>query len=868
MERPEILAPAGGWEALVAAVESGADAVYLGGKAFNARASAANFDEETLRKALDYAHLRGVRIYVTVNILLADRELPEALDYLRFLYEAGVDAVIIQDLGVGRLIRRLFPDWEVHGSTQMTIHSVQGAAALEEWGFDRVVLAREMTLPEVAACRLETGIGLEVFIHGALCFAYSGQCLMSSLIGGRSGNRGRCAQPCRMEYVLVDERGRPALTKAGVPGRHLLSTRDLIGIEHIPGLIEAGVGAFKIEGRMKRPEYVATVVRTYREAVDRAMAYPEEYVVTDEEKDRLARIFNREFTPGYLSGNPGRALVSPQRPNNRGVPLGVVKGYDRDRRLVVRLERILNPGDGIEVWGGFPGSQESRGGLTVGAIFVNGVRVESAGPGRDAAIEFAGRARPGDRVFLTSDARLLAEAAQGYAPGRFTRRIPLQAKVYAASDEPLRLWLADDRGNNVEAETGVLAQEAHTRPLTKEVLEDKLGRLGNTPFELKNLNAHIQGGIMVPLSQLNEVRRLAVSRLEEARLAAYRREPLGPEWKEKARSILSGAGETSVLEGIVLYGIVLEKIGERSPGQAGISQRAEIEAKPLLAIKVRDLGALRAALQNGADLVYWGAEAWASLGRAPLLEEVNEARQECRQAGVPFVLATPRIAKDQEMAPWLTRAEKLDPDGVLIGNLGLWRFFRRNGSWPLRADWGLNLFNSPALEQAAEMGFVAATLSPEMTLGQIRDLRPPEGLSIECLVLGTLQNMVSEHCVVGAWLGGEGHCARPCRENRFFLKDRKGIMFPLEMDECCRMHVLNAMELCLVDDLGRLASAGVGVIRIEASRHGARYLRTVTQTYRRAIDGESLDEDTLRQLASLSGAITKGHLFRGVLGVE
>lgn len=843
MERPEILAPAGGWEALVAAVESGADAVYLGGRAFNARASAANFDDDTLRKALDYAHLRGVRIYVAVNILLSDREIPEALEYLKFLYEVGADAVIIQDLGAGRLIRRLFPQWEVHGSTQMTIHSAQGARALEEWGFNRVVLAREMTLPEVAACRRETNIGLEVFIHGALCFAYSGQCLMSSLIGGRSGNRGRCAQPCRLEYTLVDERGRPVLPGAGVPGRHLLSTRDLMGIELIPSLIDAGVGAFKIEGRMKRPEYVATVVRTYREAIDRAMEDPAGFVVTDEEKDRLARIFNREFTPGYLTGNPGREFVSPERPNNRGVPLGEVKGYDRDGKMVVRLERPLSQGDGIEVWGGAPGRRESRGGTIVGAIYLNGARVQSADPCRNIALDFPERARPGDQVFLTSDARLLTEAAQVFAPGRFARRIPLQAKVYAALDEPLRLWLADDRGNKIEAETEVLAQEAQTRPLTREVLEDKLGRLGNTPFELKTLKANIQGGVMVPLSQLNEIRRVAVAQLEEARLAAYRREPLGPRWGERARAFLDEAG--------------IQGIAPSDPAP-----------RPLLAVKVRDLGALREALANGADLLYWGAEAWASLGRVPLLEEVLDAREECRRAGVPFILATPRIAKDQEMPPWLTRAEKLDPDGVLTGNLGLWRFFRTNGGWPLRADWGFNLFNSLALQRAAEMGFVAATLSPEMTLAQIRDLHPPRGLTMECLVHGTLENMVSEHCVVGAWLGGDGECSRPCRERRYSLRDRKGITFHLEMDECCRMHVLNAMELCLVDEVGRLAAAGAGVVRIEASRHGARYVGIATHVYRRAIDGDSLDEDTLRQLAAVSGDITKGHYFRGVLAVE
>jgi len=385
--KPELLAPAGSWESLVAAVENGADAVYLGGKLFNARQSAGNFDQEELSRAVEFAHVRGVKVYVTVNILLDDQELPEAAGFLYSLQQCGADAAIVQDLGLARLARQVIPELPLHASTQMTTHNLPAALLLKEAGIDRVVLARELSLEAIKEIRQQGGVEVEVFIHGALCVCYSGQCLMSSLIGGRSGNRGRCAQPCRLNYVLVDQHGRP-LAEPGEVGDYLLSPRDLNLSEHLPDLIEAGITSFKIEGRMKRPEYVATVVRIYRELLDRA-AVGGNFTVSPEATRDLAQIFNRDFSTGYFYGRPGRELMSYKRPNNRGVRLGRIKRFDRNTRLAeISLEEPLRVGDGIEVWvteGGRAAEEDLRAMTTLGALRDVG-RHLSALPGRKSVI--------------------------------------------------------------------------------------------------------------------------------------------------------------------------------------------------------------------------------------------------------------------------------------------------------------------------------------------------------------------------------------------------------------------------------------------------------------------------------------------------
>ena len=427
----ELLAPAGSREALVAAVENGANAIYLAGNAFGARAYASNFDREALREAIHFAHLRKVAIHVTVNTIVADEEMGPLRDYLRFLYEAGADAVLVQDLGVARVAHETVPDLPLHASTQMSVSSLEGVRALAELGFTRVVLARELSLKEIRHICAHASVEIETFMHGALCVCYSGQCLMSSMIGGRSGNRGRCAQPCRLPYTLVDEKGQDVLGDKA--GSYLLSPRDLSTIDVIPDLIEAGVSSLKIEGRMKRPEYVATVVRTYREAIDTYYA-GKGYAVTQEERDDLAQIFNRDFTTAYLEGRPGKAMMSDRRPNNRGLLIGRVTAYDWDRRIVtVKLSGRLGLGDQVDFWVKVGGRVTA----TISALTdAKGRAVEEGQAGDTVSFAIPSAVRDHDRVFKVYDARLMERAKETYASGAPVRRSPVAIEVRAAIGEP------------------------------------------------------------------------------------------------------------------------------------------------------------------------------------------------------------------------------------------------------------------------------------------------------------------------------------------------------------------------------------------------------------------------------------------------
>ena len=418
MERQvELLAPVGGKEALYAAVQNGANAVYLGGKLFNARHSATNFDSSELKEAIRYAHLHKVKVYVTVNILIDDKEMRETLDYIRFLYEIDVDAIIVQDLGLASLVRELFPKLDLHASTQMTINNLDGAKQLEELGFSRIVLARETPLEEIKRIKAGTTMELESFVHGALCVSYSGQCLMSSMIGGRSGNRGRCAQPCRMKYSIVDNMGRLV---QDWDKKHVISPRDLNTLEHLDRLIESGITSLKIEGRMKRPEYVATIVANYRKALDFGVE-----AITEGDKKDVTQIFNREFTKGLGLGDFGRTYISYDRPDNRGSLLGYVSRVDK-YRVYIMLQDDVEKGDGIE--------------LTLKNGVFKGFKVPiNLSKGNVLVFEKSGFIEKGSPVYKTSSESLLARAKSSYQDKKI--RYPLDMRIDIKIGEKPRLEL-------------------------------------------------------------------------------------------------------------------------------------------------------------------------------------------------------------------------------------------------------------------------------------------------------------------------------------------------------------------------------------------------------------------------------------------
>lgn len=825
----ELLAPAGSREALVAAVENGANAIYLAGNAFGARAYASNFDREALREAIHFAHLRKVAIHVTVNTIVTDEEMEPLRDYLRFLYEAGADAVLVQDLGVARVAHETVPDLPLHASTQMSVSSLEGVRALAELGFTRVVLARELSLKEIRHICAHAPVEIETFMHGALCVCYSGQCLMSSMIGGRSGNRGRCAQPCRLPYTLVDEKGQDVLGDKA--GSYLLSPRDLSTIDVIPDLIEAGVSSLKIEGRMKRPEYVATVVRTYREAIDTYYA-GKGYAVTQEERDDLAQIFNRDFTTAYLEGRPGKAMMSDRRPNNRGLLIGRVTAYDWDARIVtVKLSGRLGLGDQVDFWVKVGGRVTA----TISALTdAKGRAVEEGQAGDTVSFAIPSAVRDHDRVFKVYDARLMERAKETYASGAPVRRIPVAIAVRAAVGEPLTVTLCDAEGHRGEGRTDFIGEPARKRPLSEEIIRKQVSRLGTSVYEMKSLHCDIAGEVMVPMSEINEARRKAVEALDALRLKEIEAREHRPEPK------------------------FTDRIARPTPKKADFL------------VAVDTLGKAEAALAAGADGILFGGESYEHRVIAP--EEYERAWQMAREAGARIDFNTPRIVHDgqqKHVERLLAAFDAFPPDAVHVHNIAMLALVRRLTDFAIHADYSLISYNKQTLAFLKDYGVSGATLSPELTAKEIRQLAKESPLPLTCIVHGRLELMVSNYCVTGSFLGGcgEGPCTQPCTRGHFALKDRKDALFPLAMDQFCHMHVLNSKVLSMMPHAMKFRAAGIETMQIEAKAMGEKEIAAIVKAYRKAMAfPEEPAEAQLSWIHEQEGKdITRGHYFRGVL---
>lgn len=825
----ELLAPAGSREALVAAVENGANAIYLAGNAFGARAYASNFDREALREAIHFAHLRKVAIHVTVNTIVADEEMGPLRDYLRFLYEAGADAVLVQDLGVARVAHETVPDLPLHASTQMSVSSLEGVRALAELGFTRVVLARELSLKEIRHICAHAPVEIETFMHGALCVCYSGQCLMSSMIGGRSGNRGRCAQPCRLPYTLVDEKGQDVLGDKA--GSYLLSPRDLSTIDVIPDLIEAGVSSLKIEGRMKRPEYVATVVRTYREAIDTYYA-GKGYAVTQEERDDLAQIFNRDFTTAYLEGRPGKAMMSDRRPNNRGLLIGRVTAYDWDARIVtVKLSGRLGLGDQVDFWVKVGGRVTA----TISALTdAKGRAVEEGQAGDTVSFAIPSAVRDHDRVFKVYDARLMERAKETYASGAPVRRIPVAIEVRAAIGEPLTVAICDGEGHRAEGKTDFIGESARKRPLSEEIIRKQVSRLGTSVYEMKSLHCDIAGEVMVPMSEINEARRKAVEALDALRLKEIEAREHRPEPK------------------------FTDRIARPTPKKARFL------------VAVDTLGKAEAALAAGADGILFGGESYEHRVIAP--EEYERAWQMAREAGARIDFNTPRIVHDgqqKHVERLLAAFAAFPPDAVHVHNIAMLALVRRLTDFAIHADYSLISYNKQTLAFLKDYGASGATLSPELTAKEIRQLAKKSPLPLTCIVHGRLELMVSNYCVTGSFLGGcgEGPCTQPCTRGHFALKDRKDALFPLAMDQFCHMHVLNSKVLSMMPHAMKFRAAGIETMQIEAKAMGEKEIAAIVKAYRKAMAfPEEPAEAQLSWIHEQEGKdITRGHYFRGVL---
>ena len=789
--RIELLAPAGSFDALKAAVNAGADAVYLAGENFGARAYAENFSRETLIDAVKFAHLRGVSVHVTTNTILADDELDNFADYVKFLRKANVDALLVQDLGAVEIIRQVAPDMPLHASTQMTIHNLEGAKFLGELGFGRVVLSRELSLTEIENIAKNSQIETEIFIHGALCVCYSGQCLMSSLIGARSGNRGRCAQPCRLPYKLVDASGKNLLPEN--VGEYLLSPKDLNTLELLPQIVSSGVTSLKIEGRMKRAEYVATVVKVYRDALNN--------IVDSDRQRKLAQIFNRDFTTAYLEKNQGKNLISDKRPNNRGVLIGRVTKIDGNK-LTLKLAEKISQGDQVEIWVKVGG----RVTFTVDKFKVDGELCTLE-------VDNLRGVKVHDRAFKIFDAELTAEAKK-YFNGTYQRKIFADAKVTAKLNQPLTLTMTDADGNTATSSTNFIAEVAKNRPLTFDTLNKQIGRLGNSVFALRNLDVDIDENLMIPISELNEVRRKVTDELERQRLTVTR----------------------------------------QTVNQSTIQKHYALSIKhyALIVAQVDTLDKLKIALSNGADGILYGGENFSN--RVITFDELNRAVELVHAHGKEIYLATPRIVRNFEMDALKKSLTAADFDAVYVHNLATLKLAKNLQAAPIRTDFSLIVFNSATIDFLKNLGVEGVTFSPELTLTQVKALAEKSCLPVECIVHGRLELMISSYCAVGSFIGGAGEkiCPHACRKNKYYLSDRKNILFPIVTDQFCRMHVLNSKVLSMIEH--RNDFEGVDRIRIDCRALTLDETAQIVHAYK--FGGNEIEN------------YTRGHYFRGVNNFE
>ncbi|MBA3849799.1 MAG: peptidase U32 [Opitutus sp.] len=844
--RPEILSPAGDWECAKAAVENGADAIYFGLERFNARMRAHNFTVADLPRLMEFLHRRGVRGYVTFNTLVFADELADAELYLRSIIAAGVDAAIVQDAGICRLIRALSPDFPIHTSTQMTVTSAAGVGFARELGASLVVLARENSLKEIAAIQAAqksatVSLPLEVFVHGALCVAYSGQCLTSESLGGRSANRGECAQACRMPYELISDGAKVELGDR----RYLLSPQDLAGLEVLPDLVRAGVASLKIEGRLKSPEYVANITRVYRAALDRVMAqlragcpHPAksdaEAQTTPGEDPRptsqfdlaaarydLEMSFSRGLHTGWFRGINNQELVHARFGTKRGVFLGQVTRVGSDH-VGLRLEAPLKPGDGVVFDAGNPEVKEEGG------------RVYQVQPrGEETVLRFGHgdidftRIRPGHRIWKTNDPELDRRLRQSFEGEKIRFQRPVHLEVHGALGTPLTLFARDDEGHVARADSTAALARAEKQPLTTERLREQLGRLGGTPFTLGHLANALEGDVILPLSELNELRRRVVADLAAQRAAPKR-------WTLQTQ---------------------VARLDPKSLERVEVSA---LQPEPELIVVIRQLHQLEAAWSAGARTLYAEFE-------DP--KKYRDAVQRFRQlrgddAAATLWVAAPRIFKPGE--EWiLKQVLSAEADGYLVRNYDHLQWFeglRRRGDFslnvanPLTADYYINT-----------LGLERVTASYDLNVAQLEALlRGAPGAWFDITLHQHMPMFHMEHCVFCAFLS-EGtdyrNCGRPCDRHDVRLRDRIGAEHPLKADAGCRNTVYNARAQTGAEFVGRLLALGARAFRIEFLNEGADELQRTVARYRQLLRGEITGADLWREFKLINQlGVTRGQL--------
>ena len=747
----DLLSPVGDFDCLKAAVQNGANSVYFGANLFSARAFASNFDLDELKNAIQYARIRGVKTNLTLNTLIKNDEFEDAFNLAKKAYEFGIDAIIVQDLGLAKMLIKSFPDLAIHASTQMSVHNLQGVLELQELGFKRVVLSRELSIGEIEYICRNSNVEIECFIHGALCISYSGQCLFSSMIGGRSGNRGKCAQPCRLPYKLLEN-------NSVIDSGYLLSTRDICGLDFIPDMINAGVTCLKIEGRMKKPEYVATVTRIYRKYIDLAES-SEPYIVDDADRKILMQAFNRgSFSCGHLSNEPNKKLVFKDKSDNMGLFLGKVEKYNSNKGYItVKLNEPIEVGDTVAL-------ERESGTYNVSEVMVSNKNIKGTKIGQTVTIgRMKGNIKLGDKIFKMSSKSQNSIANDSL---RFeNRKVALNCEVTVKENQPLEINItsANDldiyKNLNITSTLDVLPVEAKNRPISKDDIIAQINKTNSTPFNFANIKVNLDDNLFLPkVSSLNELRRTALENVENFAISNIQR---------------------------ISDGINYNACNENSKN-ANNSNSDENKISVLLNIlnEKYDYSSL-----EGIDIVYIPLKYFVNKKYSNILETLSQKFE--------LYIYLPTIIKanyrnllslniENAIKTYHVKGFVLSNiSNLLLLNNVLENCSLNKNDFNFIANYTFNIFNNHSVKELKELGFNRFTISPELNKETILDLTSSntEVLASELIVYGKTPLMNMNYCLLGKANKCYPNCDAKCNScNKYYLKDRLGLNFEVIPD--------------------------------------------------------------------------------------
>lgn len=753
----DLLSPVGDFDCLKAAVQNGANSVYFGANLFSARAFASNFDLDELKNAIQYARIRGVKTNLTLNTLIKNDEFEDAFNLAKKAYEFGIDAIIVQDLGLAKMLIKSFPDLAIHASTQMSVHNLQGVLELQELGFKRVVLSRELSIGEIEYICRNSNVEIECFIHGALCISYSGQCLFSSMIGGRSGNRGKCAQPCRLPYKLLEN-------NSVIDSGYLLSTRDICGLDFIPDMINAGVTCLKIEGRMKKPEYVATVTRIYRKYIDLAES-SEPYVVDDADRKILMQAFNRgSFSCGHLSNEPNKKLVFKDKSDNMGLFLGKVEKYNSNKGYItVKLNEPIEVGDTVAL-------ERESGTYNVSEVMVSNKNIKGTKVGQTVTIgRMKGNIKLGDKIFKMSSKSQNSIANDSL---RFeNRKVALNCKVTVKENQPLEINItsANDldiyKNLNITSTLDVLPVEAKNRPISKDDIIAQINKTNSTPFNFANIKVNLDDNLFLPkVSSLNELRRTALENVENFAISNIQR----------------------ISDGINYNACNENSKNANNSNSSNNPNNDENKISVLLNIlnEKYDYSSL-----EGIDIVYIPLKYFVNKKYSNILETLSKKFE--------LYIYLPTIIKANYRNLLSLNIENAiksyNIKGFVLSNISnlllldnvLENCSLNKNNFNFIANYTFNIFNNHSVKELKELGFNRFTISPELNKETILDLTSSntEVLASELIVYGKTPLINMNYCLLGKANKCYPNCDAKCNScNKYYLKDRLGLNFEIIPD--------------------------------------------------------------------------------------